>query len=417
MNESLHGGVGKAQIKLRTQDFPIKEFVCQHDPLYIRALFLQAKTEFLLLSLELTSLTESMVYDLKASVYEEFNIPIENIWITVTHTFSAPHLDKSYPIFIKKVKEAVQLSVSRALERVTKLAISTDSVTTSLNCSRNIETPFGWWLGRNDLEYSNHDIRILKIYEIKTDHLLCVLFNGDLPPSVMADSYLEQGGKAVSSDLIGYTCRKLEETVTQTAIFILGAAGDQRPLEKSCEDIVSEECLKRNDLHEAGFKLVETQGDRLYEEICSSLVKPNPIFLPIKAISIYEKKVFLEEKVMPIPTKELKPTKHFDFSKTGRQQELTIAGVSLGSIVLLGIKPEVNSLFGEKLRELVNVQTVFIASMVNGAIKYLPEEKDFERVTYTAMNTQLGRGSSKQFLEEVRRFLKESNLSVDKQIN
>lgn len=79
MSESLHGGVGKAQIKLRTQDFPIKEFVCQHDPLYIRALFLQAKTEFLLLSLELTSLTESMVYDLKASVYEEFNIPIENI--------------------------------------------------------------------------------------------------------------------------------------------------------------------------------------------------------------------------------------------------------------------------------------------------------------------------------------------------
>jgi hypothetical protein len=42
-----------------------------------------------------------------------------------------------------------------------------------------------------------------------------------------------------------------------------------------------------------------------------------------------------------------------------------------------------------------------IVTLVNGALKYLPQKRDFERITYTAMNTTLGYGSEEGFIQAV----------------
>lgn len=407
MSKDIIGGVGKKVIQLAEQDFPIKDFVCAHDAIHSRVLFLKAKTEFLLVSLEMTSLPEKFIEELKADISLRFSIPLESIWITVTHTFSAPHISTEYPDFTRKVKEAAVGSISEAVTNATSVKLAADVVTTKLNVSRNVETPLGWWLGKNEQEYSNHEIKLLKVYAKENHQLLSLLFNGDLPPAVMADSYLAKGGKAVSSDFVGYTCRKLEEESTQTAIFLLGAAGDQRPLEKACEDIIAEEKIERLDQNEAGFALVSKQGEILFQEIQTSLADSKPEFLQINEIFSSSKKVLLEEKVMPVPTKLLQPTIQFDFSETGKQLDITLEGVVLGPVFILGTQPEMNSRFGKEILSSSPYSTSLLVSMVNGAKKCLPETQDFERITYTAMNSVIAAGSSEKILKEAEGFFRE----------
>nr|WP_239650402.1 hypothetical protein [Oenococcus oeni] len=68
---------------------------------------------------------------------------------------------------------------------------------------------------------------------------------------------------------------------------------------------------------------------------------------------------------------------------------------------MIGTMPELNSSFGQKLREKFNNQNTFVCTLVNGAMKYLPEDVDFIRRTYTAMNTRLGQGSDRLFLDQI----------------
>lgn len=391
--ESLLAGSGKAQIVMEKLPFPLKQYTEIHDSLYVRAVWLSSAIDVLIISVEMTSLPTEYVEELKDFLYSEYDLLNEHIWITVTHTMSAPHASKEAREVRKQLKEAIKEAVKRAYENKRPCKIGFNRIPCSINSNRNIESPAGWWIGKNAKEYSNHLVKTVKIEDSKNKNTVAILFNADLPPSVLDQSKTKNGGRAVSADLTGEASRNLEKNYGKNtvAIFLLGAAGDQCPVFQA-RSFFEEEKMRKKNNDEDGYKLVKRLGSYLATAVEISL--DQIISEETTSLKVIKEIVNVPEKVMPVPTKRLRPGKQFDFSLTGKKLELDIEAIMIGSILLVGMKPELNSSFGEKLIKASPLTQTMICTMVNGGMKYLPEPSDYQRITYSAMNTMLGPGSS-----------------------
>ena len=99
---------------------------------------------------------------------------------------------------------------------------------------------------------------------------MAALFHYGLQSSVLDGSALSAGGKAVSPDVAGIACDYVEKNTGDddfVALYLIGAAGDQAPVEKAVtETFVRGEKIK-TDRREEGFGICEnlaTVWERLY---------------------------------------------------------------------------------------------------------------------------------------------------------
>ena len=87
----------------------------------------------------------------------------------------------------------------------------------------------------------------------------------------------------------------------------------------------------------------------------------------------------------------LAPTRSFQYVPAGTEDTL-VSIARLGELSVVGIQPEVNSVFGAALRE-ARQGRLELLTMVNGAQKYLPSAESYDRITYEAMNSGFARGA------------------------
>ena len=88
----LFWGCGKCEMIFPVGFFPAEGFVCQAHPLYVRALTVGKVRPFVLVSIEMTSLPDEEISLLRAIAASSAATAPENVWITVTHSFSVPHI-------------------------------------------------------------------------------------------------------------------------------------------------------------------------------------------------------------------------------------------------------------------------------------------------------------------------------------
>jgi len=131
-------------------------------------------------------------------------------------------------------------------------------------------------------------------------------------------------------------------------------------------------------------------------------------------IKLFRKVALCNQKIMPVPTKELQPTTAFDFTLTKEKIEVEIEAILIGDILLIATKPELNSAFGKEILQKSPTEKTMLCTMINGGMKYLPEELDFKRITYTAMNTKLAQGSSQQFYHSLLELYSEIEIKQEK---
>lgn len=234
---SLQVGFGKAVIDFKTSDLPIREFTQKLDDLHSRVMLISGPQPIALVSFELTSLPNQNVITLfKHQVATLLDLPQANVWITVTHTFAAPHLPSNpqtdeahqiYDFILAKLVTSLTASCQAAKQDLQVVKFGTATIACPLNVNRNILTPAGWWLGRNFNGYSNHQLRVWGFQ--KANGKINLLANYDLQPSVLDHLTDDAGNRMISSDLVGFGITQYEAN-QQVAIFLPGAAGDQRPL-------------------------------------------------------------------------------------------------------------------------------------------------------------------------------------------
>lgn len=403
--KSYVAGAGKAIIDFKEEDFPLKAYCGQHDPIHVRVILVCAEEEFAMVSIELTSLPEEAIKRFKAIVSELTNIIPDHIQISVTHTFSAPHIPphlktdeeiRLHKIMYDRILDALKKAINAALDDRKTTEIGYTKTDCCLNVNRNVETAEGWWTGKDEKGYSSKDLHVITLKH--TDEIFAVLFNYDVQSSVMDQVLTSDGKLFVSADFVGAAACEVEEYYQgkATAIFLTGCAGDQAPIQKAK---IQRPDGSVQDLHEEGYALVEKLGKDLGEKVIGA-VQQTQSFQSTGLVKFQKRKVLLPKQKMQYTTKQLKPHKEYTYISTGEFAETEIVAFYIGEAMIMTTMPELNSSFGKRIREIVG-DNVLVATLVNGGMKYLPEEEDFERITYTAMNTEIGRGSAQIFLQEV----------------
>lgn len=403
----LLAGAGKAEISFSQADFPLKAFTGIHDELFVRVLILETNVRMALVSVELTSLPPEAIKRFQQECSAVTGIEEKNVFVSVTHTFSAPHIppqikteqeQKLSDTMYDRICAAIRRACEEAKASVAETAAEYCEVSCCLNVNRNIATPEGYWIGQNEEGFSDHTVRVLRLR--RGEELFAYLINYDIQSSVMDKSEAASGGRLISGDLAGAALRELEKDQPVTAVFLPGCAGDQAPI---IQAVQTAEDGTVKDLHENGFVLTEQLGQYLAGRVRAAR-KIADIEISDRTSENIPGILFdtavLPEQEMKYPTKELRPHRQFSFDLTGKSIPVPVTVICLGNMQILMTTPELNSGFGAKIRKIMG-DHLMIGTLVNGGVKYLPEPEDFERITYEAMNSMLGPGSAEKFLATV----------------
>lgn len=401
----MQAGISKQKIDIPESFYPSEGYYGALDNLYVRTLYLKTETEFLLISFELTSIQEYEIKNLKKMIHDYSHIPERNIWITVTHTFSTPHVRsmeaiqdkiicKQNQIFVEALETACLQACKCALENYVPVKVYVLSGESDINVNRDIETESGWWIGKNENRYSSNKIQGIKLVDAQ-EKVMATLFNYDIRSSILENA-AEDGKRYVSSDLLGFTCRKIEE-YGGIAIFLIGGAADQTPKESA-------------DSYSQGKSMIEYLGIKLAQDIQHADKRE----IHINTIECKEQTITcIGQKKQDFHL--LSPTRSYQFEKD-IPHETTIQYLRFDDVVWIGLKPEISSQMAEQLRTTSPFPYTFVVTMVNGGDKYMPLEEAYDCVMYEAMNSPFYKGSGEKVMKIIIHTLQEMKGVIEDEI-
>lgn len=391
-------GAGKARINLDGV-LPFDGFDVELDSLWVRTVLVEAENRCCIVSAEATSLRADVVEPLRALVAREAVCAPELVWITVTHTFSSPHVRtpehlandgerEKNALLRARLEKAAREAVRQALETLSESTLSVGRGTTTCNVNRDVETPAGWWLGHNPHGYSDKSLQSICLHRIDTGEPIALLFTADVQSSVLDKTRDAQGNKVVSGDLAGRASTIAEKSLPGcVALFLTGAAADQAPLQQAVTVTVDAAGNVTQHDQGNGRELLNMLGERFAAELLDTLAYMVPV--PCDAVSgdVY---------AVCLPGQQrgnfhsLRPQRAYTYAPAA-DEETSVSILRWGDVVLVGTEPELSSSFGTQVRALA--PHVVLATLVNGAKKYLPSSDAYDRVTYEAMNSSFGQGS------------------------
>ena len=115
----------KMEFKIPKEILPMEGFSNQIDKLFVRMIQLEVEESvWLLVSIDITSLKETFIDSLRKLIANRCNIDIDNIWISVTHTFSVPHISSDFSKDNKQAEKSrllfasLMVAVENAIEQL-----------------------------------------------------------------------------------------------------------------------------------------------------------------------------------------------------------------------------------------------------------------------------------------------------------
>lgn len=410
MEVKLQAGVFKATIQLPSDIFPVEDFIGVHDPLHVRVLLVHHEESFVFVSLELTSLRDYEIDRLKHIIKRITSVETDHIWVSVTHTFSAPHtrsreaLKHANDDIIKKnnclcdaIEAAVKLAAYEAVMNLQDVTCCGSLGSCHINVNRDMETKDGWWLGYNEDRYSDSALPVLCFKNTKGKPI-AMLYSYDVQSSVMDGSYGSDGYRKISSDVTGASSTYIESVYQgAVAIYCLGAAGDQAPLFQALHTSFSTSGTAITvDLGEAAFLLVDSLGRRLGSQVVVALQRACE--MQVKVLRVFKCSVQCRGQKRVINREDLYPTRNYIYTST-EDQEVRIEVCQIGDVAMVGMQPELGSYNAHKIREASPFTMTMLFTMINGGAKYMAESEAYDKMTYEAMNSSFAKGSGELITE------------------
>lgn len=394
----MKAGAGKARINLDGV-LPFDGFDVELDSLLVRTVLVEAENRCCIVSVEATSLRDDMANQLRALVAREVNCAPELVWITVTHSFSSPHVRtpehlandgerEKNALLRARLEKATREAVRQALETLSESALSVARGTTACNVNRDVETPSGWWLGHNPHGYSDRSLQAICLHRIDTGEPIALLFTADVQSSVLDKARDAQGNKVVSGDLAGRASAAAEKSLPGcVTLFLTGAAADQAPVQQAvtAHVDVAGNITQRDQGN--GQELLDMLGERFAAELLDTLAYMSPVSCDAVSGDICAVRLPGQQRG---DFHSLHPQRSYVYAPAA-DEEVHVSVLRWGDVVLVGTEPELSSSFGTKVRALA--PHVVLATLVNGAKKYLPSSDAYDRITYEAMNSSFGQGS------------------------
>jgi neutral ceramidase len=418
---TLRAGAGRAEIELPAELFPTEGFRGVHDALHARVLLLQCHKMAALLSIELPSLPQEQVTALQEMVGEAAGLPPEDVWISVTHTLSAPHFvpermckaaadqEKNH-LLAHAIRAAVGAAASQAVTGMEDARFGCETGFCDVNVNRDVFTEDGWWLGCNETGPSDKSVIVLRFETLAGDPI-ALLFGYGVRPAVMEEPPTTGGARLVTADLAGAASRFVEQEYGDavTAVFCMGAAGDQAPSLKGARfQYVGKDGRSRvRDIDERGFVIAEMLGARLGAEVLHISERTKCQALA-GSIVVARSMVRCPGQKMTTGTHSLRPSRHYAFVPAEVRDE-PVEVITLGDVALVGVCPELGCQTAVSIREQSPFRDTIVLTMVNGSAKYMADLSAYDRITYEAMNSPFARGSAELMCEKVVELLRSAH--------
>ena len=395
--DGMKAGAGKSEIRFPAEMFPIEGFNGIHDNPCARILVLESGVRAAFVSMELVMVDDEMLDVLKGLICDITGTAKENIWILATHTITTPHPPRrepeKKPAYEKAIVEAVTTAAVQA-------AVMKDAVleigegTCDINRNRDRLTPYGWWIGPGADGPSSKRLMVLSVKDAG-GAMIGALVNYDLKPSAIDNAGMADGSRKISGDVTGAACALAEEEWGAPCLYMTGAAADQVPAEQAWYEELDEEGRNRQvDLGvEKGLELAGKYGRMLGEAIMDTAAAGRR--MPAGRIIRREDSFRwdLHDRI------ERKPQTEITYVPLGKSVELPVDVIVLGDIAMVAEKPEVCHATEQELLARSPFPVTMLFTMVNGGMKYMPDQESCRRVTWETIGTMLMPGAAEKFVD------------------
>ena len=418
-------GAGNAQIVFQEELFPLEGFCGNHYLPMVSGLDNEDMQKVAIVSVEIVMLWDAFIERCKKKVAEITDTPIENVWIHVTHAITTPHAPGGPQIGpggeitgkkedckeaeILRKRESYEKTIAQAVKKAADSAsvlkeaeLSVGTGICDLICGRDIETPYGWWIGTDGVGESNETMTVLSFRDTEAN-LIAALISYGMKPCVIDNSEMEKGKRLISADAPGLCCRELEESFGATFLYCTAAAGDRVPVKTAWYDRVGQD--GKPETVDLGVEQGIVFAKELAHQMAATAVQ---IIEGAKQEQVHgishKADCFVWETKGRTP---LQPCREITFTSDGRK-EVPVEVIVFGDIALVAGKPEINAVTERQLSERSKYAHTLYLSMVNGGMKYMPDLESYRRISWEALASMLMPGAAETFVDAAIKLMEEN---------
>ncbi|MFD5445620.1 hypothetical protein [Streptomyces tendae] len=392
----LRAGAGRAVIELPSSMLPLDGFTTVHDDLYVRVLLVRgAERSVALVVLDLTSISSEGVAALRTIVSDAADVEPADILLTVTHTFSTPHIQPGSGVsspFMAQVSQAASTAVAAAVTSLRAAKVGHGSGECDVNVNRDVLTADGWWLGTGESGTSDKGVGVTRLDDAD-GNAIAVLVNYAVQSSVMLDSVMANDDHPVTADLAGAAVAHVEKQFGGDTVgfFLVGACGDQAPAFRSKRYTMDKDKKwSQTDASDAGWLLLTVQGERLGTEavrVAQAIRTGSDATLELVTSSVTVDAVQQGHATAP--------TKEYTFAPDGTA-EVPLWALQIGDGVFTGVAPELSADTGLSIRKHSPFAHTAVLSMLDGGAKNMADSRSYARITYEAVDSAYAQGSAER---------------------
>ena len=401
---TLRVGAGKAAISIPASLLPLDNFTSVHDSLYVRVLLLEnGASRIALAVLDLTSISEDAITDMRGVITAASGVLSQNIIVTVTHSFSSPHVmsasqSAQEATWVGNIVAATSAAVSAAVAALQPAKVGYGTGKADVNVNRNVLTAQGRWLGTDEDGPSDKSVGVARFDDL-SGNPLAILVNYNVQSCVMQDSVMANGDLPISADLAGATLDHVESQYGNGVVgfWLVGACGDQFPAFRSKRYTIDKD---KNwtygiDAHDAGFLLLTVQGERLGTEVVrvAQTISPSSdqtLHLMLGSVTVPE--VQMGHAAGPVTS--------YNFVSAGTAQA-PIWVLRVGNGILAGAEPELSTRTSQYIKEHSAFEHTFVMSMFEGGAKNMADRWNYEHLTYESVDSGYGEGAAEKLEKQV----------------
>lgn len=423
--DKLLAGAGKSEILFPKEILPLEGFCEIHDNPHVRIVYIEKEIRFAIVAMEMVMLPDDLLIECKKMVAEKLHTVPEYVWIHVTHAITTPHspggpligpggevrpipeewkgkIEIDIPrileqreMYFASIKNAVSDACDSVLDSITDAQIHVTKGFCDINENRDVETPFGWWIGRHGKGYSNKEMTVVRFDDLQGAPIGSLVSYG-IKPCVIDNAWMREGKRQISADVTGVACKQVELELGMPVVFLMSAAGDQIPNKTVLWDEVTEDgkVIPQDLGVELGLSYVDELGKEMADAIVEIANKEEADEVSAE-ISCSMENFVCQGKARS----KMEPCKETEYVPE-REKHVPVGVLKIGSnLAFVSTKPEMNAVSEKELQEKSPVKNTLLVTMVDGGMKYMPDQESFDKVTWEALNSMVMPGAAEKFIE------------------
>jgi neutral ceramidase len=398
----LVAGAGKSVISIPSSILPTWDgFTALHDDLYVRVLLVDnGETSVAFVTYDMTGIDDpTFIPVLQDAVNKITGVPGDNVLISITHSFSAPHIFQlsmetgtnlaNLETYRANTLAATQAAATQAYQSRRPAKVGYGRGKSDVNVNRNVRTADGWWLGTGEEGPSDKSVRVTRFDDLDGNPF-AIVCNYSVQSAVMISSVMNDGSLPITSDLAGWTVDHVEGQYDGvTGFFLCGATGDQFPTFMSNRYVIDKDLnWSMVDAHDAGWLLLTVQAERLGTEVVRVAQTIQTRADP--TIRLLTGSATVTEVVQGHPTG---PVTSYTWTPDGTTQ-MPVWVVRIGDGVFIAAEPELSTETSLDMMAASPLPHANVISNLQGGDKNMADIWNYDHITYESLDSSLAKGTA-----------------------